>query len=180
MRVFVRMIGPVLVRMGVHCTSMGQFLCAMRMRTLKVVYVVVSAPHLLWIKVGNQQAFTVMPAITEDIVILLALRRALILTQTVPFAMWVLLNALRDNRSCHYPITGCLEEETEVDIHQTVKAKLFINPSHFRQQFAPECHQIALDGISIRPSRLLKFAQITAYQSERSGNPDAFISQSLL
>src|SRR5579863_637468 len=117
MWVFVRMVRPMVMHMSVHRTGGWQFVCLMGMSPLKMLYMVMPAPYLLWIKISDQQAFAVMPAVTENVVILLAPGRALILAQAIPFAMWMLLDTLHNNRSCHRPIACCLEEETEVDVH---------------------------------------------------------------
>lgn len=73
-----RMVGPVLVVVGMHRARRRQFTGRVRVRPLKVPRVIVTIPPALRIIVGNEQILAVMPAITEDVIIFLALRRTLV------------------------------------------------------------------------------------------------------
>src|SRR5215472_86644 len=84
-RVFVRMIGPVLVCMSVHHSKGRKLFLLMGVCSFQVM--VMTAPEVLRIVVGNQQALAMMPAGTEDVVVLLALCRTVILAQAIPFTM---------------------------------------------------------------------------------------------
>jgi hypothetical protein len=79
MRVFMRMVWPVLVCMAMHGTGRREFLWCMSMSTLKMVGVIMTTPQVVWVVVGDQQALTVMPAISEDVIILLAFGGLLLL-----------------------------------------------------------------------------------------------------
>src|SRR5579884_2299446 len=94
MGVFVRMVGPVLVDVAVLLSRRRQFPRLVGACAADVVRMVMAAPEVLRVVVENEQALPVMPARAEDIVIFLALRRALLFAQAEPFAVRVLFNAV--------------------------------------------------------------------------------------
>src|SRR5579884_3935600 len=135
--------------MAVLLTGRRQFPRLVGMRPADMVRVIVAAPEVLWIVVEDEQALAVMPARAEDVIIFLALRRALLLAQAEPFAVRVLFDAVghlgRDQRA----ITGGLEKETEMHVGQAIEAEFLVDPADFGQQLAPEGHQIAFDSIDV-------------------------------
>src|SRR5216683_7203134 len=163
-RMFVRMIGPVLVYMSVHHSKGWKFIHLMGVCALQMMVMIVTAPEVLRIVVGNQQAFAMMPASTEDVIILLALCCALVVTEAIPFTMWVLLDALNRAWSRQDAIAGGFEEETVVDVHQAIEAETLVDPADFWQQTSPEGHQVALNGIHIGSGGLVKLAQVFGHQ----------------
>src|SRR5579864_6156355 len=130
-RMFVRMIRPVLVYMSVHHFKGWKFILLMGVCSLQVMVMVMTTPEVLRIVVGNQQAFAMMPASTEDVIILLALCCALVVTQAIPFTVWVLLDALNHAWSRQDAIAGGFEEETVVDVHQAIEAETLVDPADF-------------------------------------------------
>src|SRR5690242_16616898 len=137
------MIGPMLVGMGMHDAWRGKFLRAMGMGSLQVIRMIVTIPPVLRIKVGNQQALSMMPAITEDIIIFLAFGSSLILAQAIPFAMRMLLDSFSHQRRDHNTIARSFKEKAAMNVHEAIEAELFIYPTNFGEQFSPKCHQIA-------------------------------------
>src|SRR5712692_11317787 len=164
-RMLVRVIGPVLVHVTMRGTNRREFICFVSVRSAEVMVMIMTAPEVLRIIVGNQQTLAMMPASAEDVIVFLALRCSLILTQALPLTMWMLLDLLSHERRCEYTIARSLEEEAIVDIHQAIKAEPFIDPADFLQQFTAEGHQVALDSINVRPPRLLKLSQVFSHQS---------------
>ncbi len=67
-----RMIGPVLVDMGMHGSCRRQLTRQMTAHPLEMMGVIVTSPQVLGFKVGYQQAFAMMPALAKNIIILLA------------------------------------------------------------------------------------------------------------
>src|SRR5579875_2378216 len=171
------MVGPVLMHMRMHDTWGGQLMLLVRMRAFQVEWMIMPAPQMLRIIVHHEQALTMMPAITEDIIILLALCRSLLFTEAIPLAVWVLLQQRSQRRQCQHAIARGFEEETEMDVHETVKAKFFIDPANLRQQFTSEGHQIALNSIDIWPLRLAELAQIIGDKTIGANYTDIAISQ---
>src|SRR6266699_1155101 len=163
-RVFVRMIGPMLVCMSVHHSKGWKLFLLMGVCSLQVMVMVMTAPEVLRIVVGNQQALAMMPAGTEDVIVLLALCRTVILAQAIPFTMRVPLDALNHTWSCQDAIAGGFQEETVVDVHQAIEAETLVDPADFLQQTAPEGHQVALDGIHVGSGGLMKLAQVFGHQ----------------
>src|SRR5207302_1547029 len=110
------------------------------------------------IVVGHEQALAMMPAIAEDVVVLLTFGRTLVITQAVPLKMGMLFDALGYNGCGYGTIASSLEEEAEINVHQAIEAKLLVNPANFAQQFATESHQIALNSIDIWTGILTELA----------------------
>src|SRR5579859_765117 len=108
------MVGPVPVRMGMHLSRRGQLLFGMCMRTLKMMGVVVAAPCVLRAIVGYQQILAVMPAIAEDVIVLLAFGGLFLFAQAIPFAVRVLNDAFSNQGRRQHAIAGGLEEETVI------------------------------------------------------------------
>jgi len=86
-RMLVRVIGPVLMHVTMQGTNRWEFMGFVGMRSAEMMVMVMTAPEMLRIIVGNQQTLAMMPASTEDVIVLLALRRSLILTQALPLTM---------------------------------------------------------------------------------------------
>src|SRR5579875_555400 len=126
------MVGPVLMHMRMHDTWGGQLMLLVRMRAFQVEWMVMPAPQMLRVIVHHQQALTMMPAITEDVVILLALRRSLLFTQAIPFTVRMLLQQRRQRRQGQHAIARGFEEETEMDVHEAIETELFIDPAYLR------------------------------------------------
>src|ERR1043166_8394190 len=106
--------------MGVsmHHTRRGKLLRGMCMGSFQMRRMIMTIPPVLRIKIGNEQTLSMMPAITEDVIIFLAFRNSLILTQTIPFTMRMLLDSFGHQRRDHDTIARSLEEETAVNIHE--------------------------------------------------------------
>src|SRR5579859_1263249 len=111
MGMFVRMVGPVPVYVGMHYSRRGQLRLRMGMRTLKMMGVVMAAPCILRAIVGYQQALAMMPAIAEDVIILLAFGGPFLFAQAIPFAVRVPDNAFSNQRRRQHAIAGGLEEK---------------------------------------------------------------------
>src|SRR6266566_1188537 len=90
-----RMVGPVAMIVRVHSACWWQLLRAMGMLSIYMIWMIVSKPAIFGVIVSNQQAFAMMPAITEDIIVLLAFGGLLIFAQTIPLAMRMLFQLLR-------------------------------------------------------------------------------------
>ena len=90
-----------------------------------------AAPQVVWIVVHNQQTFSVVPTVAENVVVRLALSSLLFFTQAVPLAMGMFLQQICDRREGYNAIAGCLEEKAIVNIHQAVEAELFVDPAYF-------------------------------------------------
>src|SRR5215831_17404403 len=105
-RVLVRMIGPVLVCMSMHHSRGWKLFLLMGVCSLQVMVMVMTAPEVLRVVVRNQQALTMMPAGTEDVIVFLALCRTVILAQAIPFTMRVLFDALSYTWSRQDAIAG--------------------------------------------------------------------------
>ncbi len=69
-----RMVGPVAMIVRVHSACWWQLLRAMGMLSIYMIWMIVSKPAIFGVIVSNQQAFAMMPAITEDIIVLKAVR----------------------------------------------------------------------------------------------------------
>src|SRR5579883_1003859 len=130
------MIRPVLVHMGMRHPGGGQLSGRMGMLTLHVMRMIVAGPAIARAKVRHQQALTVMPAVSKDVVVLLALRGPLILAQTVPLAMRMLDQQLLDLGSRDDTIPGGFKEEAEMDVHQAIEAEALVNRTDLGQQCA--------------------------------------------
>ena len=78
MCMLMRMIGPVLVDMGMHGSGRRQLVRQMSANPLDMMGVIVTSPHVLRSVIGYQQAFAMMPALAKDIIILLAPGRPLL------------------------------------------------------------------------------------------------------
>ena len=115
----------------VHSACWWQLLRAMGMLSIYMIWMIVSKPAIFGVIVSNQQAFAMMPAITEDIIVLLAFGGLLIFAQAIPLAMWMLLKTFSQLGYGNHTITSSLEEETEIDVHQTIKTEFFVNPADF-------------------------------------------------
>src|SRR5450759_382399 len=133
MGMFMRMVGPVLMRVRMHGSAGGQLLFCMGMRTLEVMGMLMAAPQVLLPVVGNQQAFAMMPAIAEDIIVLLTFGGSFFFAPTIPFAVRMLDDALCHQGRGQHAIAGGLEEKTVIDIHQTVEAETLIDAANFGQ-----------------------------------------------
>src|SRR6266568_2672722 len=103
----------------------------MIMRMIGPVWMIMSKPQVFRVVIGNQQTFAMMPAITEDIIILLAFGGLLIFAQTIPLTMWMLLKTFSQLGYGNHTVTSSLEEEATVNIHQTIKTEFFVNPADF-------------------------------------------------
>src|SRR5947209_9203891 len=130
------MIRPVSMVVNMHHTRRRQFFSRVCMFTRDVIGVVVPAPPLLGVEVGHQQALTMVPSTPKGIIILLTLHRPLVFTETIPFAMGMLLDTPDHKRSCDYAISRGFEEKAEENIHQAIKAEFLVNPTNFWQEFA--------------------------------------------
>src|SRR6202023_2965887 len=104
----------------------------------EMVGMIMTRPVIYWVVVRCQEAFAMMPAIAEDVIILLAPGSLLILAQAIPLSMGMLLDTLRNQRRCNDAIARSFEKEAVVDVHQSVKAEFFVNPANFWQQFPAE------------------------------------------
>src|SRR5689334_2551564 len=94
---------------------------------------IVTIPPVLRIKVRIKQALSMMPAITEDIVILLALRGSVLFAQAIPFAMRVFLHPFGHQGRRNNAISRSFEEEAAIHIHQAIEAQLLVDPANLRQ-----------------------------------------------
>ncbi len=88
MRVFV--VSEMAVGMKVRLTWLRQLPRRVGMRCQQVTWVVMAEPTLGCGGVGYQQAFAVMPAVTEQIIVLFTLGLLFLGCQAVPFPMGVL------------------------------------------------------------------------------------------
>src|SRR5215471_15188703 len=91
-RMLVRVIGPVLMHVTMHSTNGREVMRIVSVRSAEMMVMVMTAPEVLRIIVGDQQTLTMMPASTEDVIVFLALRRSIILTQALPLTMGMLLD----------------------------------------------------------------------------------------
>src|SRR5215475_12853908 len=98
--------------MGVHYASRWKFMRGVRIASTQVICMVMSIPPVLRHKVRCQQTLTMMPASTEDIIILLALCRPFVLAQAIPLSMLMLLEQRRHFGYRHYTIACRLKEKT--------------------------------------------------------------------
>src|SRR5690349_16973282 len=142
MGMFMRMIGPVPVRVGMHDFRRGQLRLCMGMRPFEMMSVIVAAPGVLWAIVGYQQALAMMPAIAENVVILLAFGGPFFFAQTIPFAVRVLNKAFSNRGRRQDTIAGGLEEKTVVNVHQAIEAETLVDGADFGQQGSAKSHQI--------------------------------------
>src|SRR5690348_14419063 len=124
-----------------------------------MIGMIVTAPQICRVVVRDQQTLSMMPTVSEDIVIFFTFRCPLVLTQAVPFPMLVLDDTFSNERRLQDAIAGGFEEEAKVDIHQAIETKLLIDPAHFWQQFSSESHQITFNRIGISSACFLKLAQ---------------------
>src|SRR6266567_4653038 len=102
----------------------------MSMRALDVIGMIVTTPQVLRVIVRDQQALSVMPAIAEDIVILLALGCLFILAQTVPLTMGMLLDTFRHQGSRKGAVASSFDKESEVDVRQAIETEFFVDPAN--------------------------------------------------
>src|SRR5215470_12379772 len=135
----------------------------MRANSFYMVGMIMPAPQVAGPVVGHKQTLAMMPAFTEDVVVLLALGGLLICAKTEPFAMWMSLDEFSYPRGSQHTIARCLKEEAIVDVHQAVEAEALINPANLGQQFPTESHQVTLDCIDIGFRRFIKLAQVFRY-----------------
>src|SRR5437764_14161206 len=175
-----RMVRPVPVFVSMHLARPWQFLRRVSTLTRDVMRVVVPAPPVLGIEVCHQQALAMMPARAKDIIVFLTLGRTFFLAQAIPFAMGMFLNPLGHKLSGNCAIARGFEKEAEVNIHQAIKAEFLVNPTNFRQQLAPESHQVSLYRVDIWTRRLTKFAQVIGNQPIWSSDPYTGVSKHLL
>src|SRR5260370_15180234 len=92
-RMLMRMIGLVLVDMGMDGFGRWQFLSRMRVSPIKMKRMIMTSPEILKPIIGYQQAFAMMPPTAKDVIILFALGRTLFLASTEPFTMRMSLDA---------------------------------------------------------------------------------------
>src|SRR5579884_4016082 len=92
-RMFMRVIRPVSMHMGMHNARRGQFCYRMRMRPLDMVRMIVTGPVMPRLVILHQQTLAVMPAITKNVIVFLTFGSALIFAQAVPFTMGMPLQA---------------------------------------------------------------------------------------
>src|ERR1700676_2573927 len=137
----------------------------MGMRTLEVMGMLVAAPQILLPVVGNEQAFAMMPAIAEDIIVLLCFGGTFFFTQTIPFAVRMLDDAFRHQGRGQHAIAGGLEEKTVVDIHQPIETETLIDAPNFGQYGSAKGQKIPLDRVYIGTGGFAKFAQIVCHQT---------------
>src|SRR5579859_7301455 len=76
-----------------------------------------------------------------------------------------------------HTIASGFEEETEVDIHQTIEAETLVDPANFGQQGTAEGQQISLDGVHVGARCCAKFAQIVGYKAVRTNHTAQRIGQ---
>src|SRR5258708_9959084 len=152
------MVGPVAVFMRVHDAIRRQFFWRVGMVARDMVRMIMAAPGIAGIVVGYEQALSVMPAVAEDVVVLLTFGCALVITQAVPLKVGMLLDAFSCQRGGYDTIASSLEEEAEVNVHQAIETELLVNPANFAQQFAAEGHQVAFNSINIWTGILLELA----------------------
>src|SRR2546426_7632105 len=115
------MIGPVLVDMGMHDFHRRQLVRWMCVSPCEVIGMIMTSPQVLRPVMSYQQAFSMMPAVAKDIIILFALGRAFLFIQAEPFSVWMLLDPFGHERSGQDTIARGFEKEAEIDIHQAVK-----------------------------------------------------------
>src|SRR5258708_39659749 len=132
----------------------------MRANSFDMVGMIMPAPQVAGPVVSYKQALAVMPALTEEVVVLLAPGGLLVFAQTEPFAMWMSLDEFDYPRRSQHTIARGLKEEAIMDVHQAVEAEALINPANLGHQFSTETHQLALDCIYIRSARFIKLAHI--------------------
>src|SRR3989442_14667115 len=101
----------------------------MRANSLDMVGMIVPAPQVAGPVVGYKQALAVMPALTEDVVVLLAPGGLLVFAQTEPFAMWMSLDEFDYPRRSQHTIARGLKEESINDAHPAVDSNVSINPA---------------------------------------------------
>src|SRR5437660_703966 len=100
----------------------------MGMCPLKMMLMIVTAPQILSIVIGYQQALPVVPARTKDIIVLLAPRRSILLAQARPLSVRMLLKQFAQLGKRNNTIARGLKEETVVDVHQAIEPELLLNP----------------------------------------------------
>jgi hypothetical protein len=89
----------------------------MGMRPFEMVGMIMARPVIFMVVVRYQEAFAMMPAIAEDVIILLAPGSLLILAQAIPLSMGMLLDTLRNQRCRNDAIARSFEKEAVVDVH---------------------------------------------------------------
>src|SRR4051812_43019501 len=148
------------MRVGMRLAWRRQLLRGMRVGSLKMSPIIVAAPAFSRGRVSRQQALTVMPARTKQVVVLLALGRLFFRQEAIPFTMGMLDQPLGDGRQRDRAQTGGLEEEAPVNIREAVEAKLLVEKADLLQQFAAAGQQIAFNGVDIWSRRLVEIAQV--------------------
>src|SRR5579864_8756714 len=93
------MIGPVLVDMRMHVIHRRQFVRWMRVSPSEMIGMIMTSPQVLRPVMSYQQAFSMMPAIAKDIVILFALGSTFLFIQAKPFTVWMFLHPFGHQRS---------------------------------------------------------------------------------
>src|SRR5580700_7949560 len=128
MWMFVGVIEPVVVHMGMHGADLRQFFRLMGVHSIEVIGMIVTAPQVANVIVDDEQAFAVMPTGAENVVVLLTPGGLLLLAEAVPLAMLVLLDMCCHLWNGQGAITGGFEEEAKVDVHQAIEAELLVDP----------------------------------------------------
>src|SRR6478672_10929006 len=111
------------VRVRMRLAWRWQLLRGMRVDSLKMPPIIVAAPAFSRGCIGRQQALTVMPARTKQVVVLLTFRRPFFGQEAIPLTMGMLDQPLGDGRQRDRAQTGGLEEEAPVDVREAVEAK---------------------------------------------------------
>jgi len=89
----------------------------MGMGSFEMVGLIMTRPVIFMVVVRYQEAFAMVPAIAEDVIILLAPGSLLILAQAIPLSMGMLLDTLRNQRCRNDAIARSFEKEAVVDVH---------------------------------------------------------------
>jgi len=93
-----RMVRPMLMHMRMHLPWGWQFTCSMGMGPAEMTAMIVPRPKMLLYKIRHQQTLSMVPALTENIIILLTLACPLVLTQAGPLTMCMLSQPRRHLR----------------------------------------------------------------------------------
>src|SRR6266404_4721986 len=144
---------------------------------LDMMGMIMPAPQVALPVISYQQALSMVPAITKDVIILLTLSGTVFLAQAEPLTVWMPFDIISHSRRCQDTIARCLEEEAVMNIHQAVETEALLNPANLLQQLSTKSHQVSLDSIYIRPPRFIKLTQVIRHQAIWSHNSHVAVGQ---
>src|SRR5260370_35677057 len=85
---------------------------------LDMMGMIMPAPQVALPVISYQQALSMVPAITKDVIILLTLSGTVFLAQAEPLTVWRPFDLISHSRRCQYTISRHLTEEHVINHHQ--------------------------------------------------------------